>query len=89
MIFYANYSLKLVKRNLKLHNPDSSLLIGKVEDVIFVKKIKEKILIGAKQDQFKNKKRVAELFCCNFSNKGHVFNSFSFTRFNGVNWGTE
>ena len=29
---YANFSTKLVKRNFKLHNPDSPLLIGNVND---------------------------------------------------------
>ncbi len=38
---YANYSQKLVKRNQKLHNPDSPLLIGNVKDSDVVKEISE------------------------------------------------
>ena len=38
---YANYSQKLVKRNQKLHNPDSPILIGNVKDSDVVKEIVE------------------------------------------------
>ena len=31
-MYYANSNMKLVKRNQKLHNPDSPLLIGDVKD---------------------------------------------------------
>ena len=33
--------MKLVKRNQKLHNPDSSLLIGEVKDGDVVKEVNE------------------------------------------------
>lgn len=33
--------MKLVKRNQKLHNPDSPLLIGEVKDSDVVKEVKE------------------------------------------------
>jgi DNA repair photolyase len=38
---YANFSTKLVKRNWKLHNPDSPLLIGDVKDSDEIKEISE------------------------------------------------
>ncbi|WP_462316368.1 DUF1848 domain-containing protein, partial [Methanobrevibacter sp.] len=38
---YANYSTKLVKRNFKLHNPDSPLLVGDVKEHDAVKEINE------------------------------------------------
>lgn len=38
---YANYSTKLVKKNQKLHNTDSPLLIGNVKDSDVVKEISE------------------------------------------------
>ena len=39
--YYANFSTKLVKRNWKLHDPDSPLLIGDVKDSDVVKEILE------------------------------------------------
>jgi len=44
---YANYSLKLVKRNQKLHNPDSPILIGNVKDSDVVKEVSEPSYIDA------------------------------------------
>ena len=38
---HANSNMKLVKRNQKLHNPDSPLLIGDVKDGNVVKEINE------------------------------------------------
>ena len=38
---YANRNMKLVKRNQKLHNPDSPLLIGEVNDGDVVKEVNE------------------------------------------------
>ncbi|MCR5026630.1 MAG: hypothetical protein K6A34_04220 [Methanobrevibacter sp.] len=38
---YANSNIKLVKRNHKLHNPDSPLLIGDVKDDDVVKEVSE------------------------------------------------
>ena len=46
---YANYSTKLVKRNQKLHNPDSPLLIGDVKDSDVVKEISEPSYIDTQQ----------------------------------------
>ena len=37
----ANFSTKIVKRNWKLHNPESPLLIGNVKDSDVVKEISE------------------------------------------------
>ena len=38
---YANSNMKLVKKNQKLHNPDSPLLIGEVKDGDVVKEVNE------------------------------------------------
>ena len=38
---YANSNMKLVKKNNKLHNPDSELLIGEIGNSDVVKEIKE------------------------------------------------
>ena len=38
---YANSNMKLVKKNQKLHNPDSLLLIGEVNDGDVVKEVNE------------------------------------------------
>ena len=38
---YANSNMKLVKRNQKLHNPDSPLLIGEVKEGETVKEVSE------------------------------------------------
>jgi len=38
---YANSNMRLVKRNQKLHNPDSPFLIGDVKDDDVVKEINE------------------------------------------------
>ena len=46
---YANYSTKLVKRNQKLHNSDSPLLIGDVKESDIVKDISEPSYIDTQQ----------------------------------------
>ncbi len=46
---YANANMKLVKRNQKLHNPDSPLLIGDVKDDDVVKEVNEPSFIEPKQ----------------------------------------
>ncbi|MBQ6630055.1 MAG: DUF1848 domain-containing protein, partial [Methanobrevibacter sp.] len=46
---YANSNMKLVKRNQKLHNPDSPLLIGEVKDSDVVKEVNEPSFIDAQQ----------------------------------------
>ena len=38
---YANSNMKLVKRNQKLHNPDSPLLIGEVKEGDVVREVNE------------------------------------------------
>ena len=38
---YANANMKLVKKNQKLHNPDSPLLIGEVKEGDVVKEVDE------------------------------------------------
>ena len=48
-MYYANFSTKLVKRNYKLHNPDSPLLIGNVNDNDVVKEVKEPSYIDFQQ----------------------------------------
>lgn len=45
---YANYSMKLVKKNNKLHNPDSPLLIGEIGDEV-VKDVAEPSYIDRQQ----------------------------------------
>ena len=49
---YANANMKLVKRNQKLHNPDSPLLIGDVKDDDVVKEVNEPSYIDAQQKLF-------------------------------------
>lgn len=46
---YANFSTKLVKRNWKLHNPDSPLLIGNVKDGDEIKEISEPSYIETRE----------------------------------------
>ncbi|WP_407393333.1 DUF1848 domain-containing protein [Methanobrevibacter sp.] len=46
---YANSNMKLVKRNQKLHNPYSPLLIGEVKDDDVVKEVNEPSFIEPKQ----------------------------------------
>lgn len=46
---YANSNMKLVKKNQKLHNPNSPLLIGEVKDSDFVKEISEPSYIDTQQ----------------------------------------
>ncbi len=46
---YANSNMKLVKKNNKLHNPDSELLIGEIGNSDVVKEIKEPSYIEQKQ----------------------------------------
>jgi DNA repair photolyase len=44
---YANFSTKLVKKNWKLHNPDSPLLIGNINDNKVLKEVNEPSYIDA------------------------------------------
>ena len=46
---YANANMKLVKRNQKLHNPDSPLLIGDVNDGDIVKEVNEPSYIETRE----------------------------------------
>ena len=46
---YANSNMKLVKRNQKLHNPDSPLLLGEVKESDVVKEISEPSYIDSQQ----------------------------------------
>ena len=39
--YYANSNMKLAKRNQKLHNPDSPLLIGEEKEGDVVKEVNE------------------------------------------------
>lgn len=48
-MYYANFSNKIVKRNFKLHDPDSPLLIGNVDDGDVVKEIREPSYIDYQQ----------------------------------------
>ena len=50
--YYANANMKLVKRNQKLHNPDSPLLIGDVKDDDVVKEVNEPSFIDTQQKLF-------------------------------------
>ena len=49
---YANSNMKLVKKNSKLHNPDSPLLIGEVNESDVVKEVNEPSYIDAQQRLF-------------------------------------
>ena len=46
---YANANMKLVKRNKKLHNPDSPLVIGDVKEGDVVKEVNEPSYIDFQQ----------------------------------------
>ena len=46
---YANSNMKLVKRNQKLHNPDSPLLIGDVKESDVVMEVNEPSYIDVQQ----------------------------------------
>ena len=46
---YANFSTKLVKRNYKVHNPDSPILIGNVNCGDVIKEIREPSYIDSQQ----------------------------------------
>ena len=48
-MYYANFSTKLVKRNYRLHNPNSPLLIGDVEVDDVVNEVNEPSFIDAQQ----------------------------------------
>ena len=52
MCCYANYSMKLVKRNYKLHDSDSPLLVGSVKEGDVVKEVQEPSYIDAQQKLF-------------------------------------
>ena len=47
--WYANSNMKLVKRNQKLHNPNSPLLIGEVNDGDVVKEVNEPSYVDTQQ----------------------------------------
>ena len=49
---YANFSTNLVKRNYRLHDPDSPLLIGEVNDSDAVKEVAEPSYIDYQQKLF-------------------------------------
>ena len=49
---YANSNMKLVKKNQKLHNPDSPLLIGEVKDDDVVKEVNEPSFIDTQTRLF-------------------------------------
>ena len=49
LYYYANSNMKLVKRNQKLHNPDSPLLLGEVKESDVVKEISEPSYIDSQQ----------------------------------------
>ena len=49
---YANSNMKLVKRNQKLHNPDSPLLIGEVKEGDVVREVNELSYIDLQQKLF-------------------------------------
>ena len=49
---YANSNMKLVKRNQKLHNPDSPLLIGEVKDGDVVMEVDEPSYIDSQTRLF-------------------------------------
>lgn len=44
--------MKLVKKNQKLHNPDSPLLIGEAEDIDIVKEVREPSFIDTQTQLF-------------------------------------
>ena len=46
---YANSNMKLVKRNQKLHNPNSPLLIGDVKDGDVIKEVNEPSYIETRE----------------------------------------
>ena len=46
---YANSNMKLVKRNQKLHDPNSPLLIGEVKDGDVVTEVNEPNYIDVQQ----------------------------------------
>ena len=48
-MYYANFSTKLVKRNNRLHDLDSPLLVGNVNDIDDVKEVKEPSYIDFQQ----------------------------------------
>ncbi|MDO5824344.1 hypothetical protein [Methanobrevibacter sp.] len=49
---YANFSTKLVKRNFRLHDQDSLLLIGNVKEGEVVKEVREPSYIDSQQKLF-------------------------------------
>ena len=48
-MYYANFSTKLVKRNFKIHDSDSPLLIGNIKEDEVVKEINEPSYIDRQQ----------------------------------------
>ncbi len=49
---YANSNMKLVKKNQKLHNPNSPLLIGDVNENDVIKEVDEPSYIDTQQKLF-------------------------------------
>ena len=49
MIYYANSNMELVKKNQKLHNSYSPLLIGEVKEGDVVKEVNEPSYIDMQQ----------------------------------------
>ena len=49
---YANANMKLIKKNQKLHDSDSPLLIGDVKDGDVVKEVNEPSYIDTQQKLF-------------------------------------
>ncbi|WP_296802075.1 hypothetical protein [uncultured Methanobrevibacter sp.] len=47
---YANSNMKLVKKNLKLHNPDLPLLIGDIKEGDVVMEVNELDTLTCKPD---------------------------------------
>ncbi len=50
--YYANSNMQMVKRNQKLHNPDSPLLIGDVGEGDVVNEVNEPSFIDAQTTLF-------------------------------------
>ena len=46
---YANANMKLVKKNQKLHNPDSPLILGEVKEGETVKEVSEPSYIETRE----------------------------------------
>lgn len=49
---YANTNMRLVKKNQKVHNPDSPLLIGEIDESDVVKEGNEPSYVDSQQRLF-------------------------------------